>query len=174
MRNFWLVVLTVLIFEGCSTRYAQPKTQPISLQPYTPPSSSNDVPYKPAKTNKIIDILYQEYKKWYATPYKYGGNDCNGIDCSALVQNVYRDGFGIAVPRTTQQQATIGTFVAKKELRAGDLVLFKTGWSSRHSGIYIESGNFLHASTKHGVTISNIHNPYWRSVYWQARRILFY
>lgn len=165
-----VLVIVALSFLGCSTK--NPSTaNHISLKPYTPPLIQ-EVPYKLHNENPITLTIYEQYKKWYSTPYLYGGDSCAGIDCSALVQTVYQDGFGLHVPRDTKHQAAIGNFVEKSDIKEGDLLLFKTGYTSRHSGVYIERGNFLHTSTKHGVMISNINNPYWKEKYWQARRIL--
>ena len=173
MKRFSFALLcTVFLLAGCSTQKPQP-SHIVTLTPAKQPSPK-EFPYTPSKHNAVIDALYEQYKKWYGTPYCYGGTTTQGVDCSALVQTVYFDAFGLHVPRTTKRQAKTGSFVTKKALREGDLVLFKTGWNTRHSGIYIEGGNFLHTSSKHGVTVSNLHNPYWRNVYWQARRVLAY
>jgi len=40
------------------------------------------------------------------------------------------------------------------------------------SGILVANGKFIHSSTKHGVIISSLNNPYWKSKYWQTRRVL--
>jgi len=66
----------------------------------------------------------------------------------------------------------MGKSISRKELKAGDLVFFKTGWLTKHVGIYIAGDKFLHASTSKGVTISYLTNAYWQSKYWKARRIL--
>ena len=173
MKIFLICFTSLLLLYGCSSRDSAPATY-ISLTPYKPDTSSDDIPYKLRKHNPITQTIYEQYKKWYNTPYKYGGMSCNGIDCSALVQIVYKDGFGIHVPRDTAHQAKSGFFVKKSAIKEGDLVLFKTGYRSKHSGIYLEYGNFLHTSTKYGVIISNINNPYWKQHYWQTRRILAY
>lgn len=167
-----VLIAAALTFFGCSSKNFSTANY-VSLDPYTPPSVK-ELPYKLKNENPITLTIYDQYKKWYNTPYLYGGDSCEGIDCSALVQTVYQDGFGLQVPRDTQHQALTGYFVEKSDIKEGDLVLFKTGYKSRHSGVYIERGNFLHTSTKHGVMISNINNPYWREKYWQARRILDY
>ncbi|MBF0242695.1 MAG: C40 family peptidase, partial [Desulfamplus sp.] len=52
-----------------------------------------------------------------------------------------------------------------------DLLFFKTGIVTRHVGIYIEDGLFLHASSSRGVIISRLSNNYWRDTYWKAKRI---
>ncbi|WP_428738308.1 C40 family peptidase [Sulfurimonas sp.] len=170
MKTF-LLLASLILFNGCSTRSSTPKYA--TLKPYTE-QTDNEVPYKLQKHNPITQTIYEQYKKWYNTPYEYGGNSCHGIDCSALVQNVYEDGFGVTIPRDTTHQAKAGHFIKKSAIKEGDLVLFKTSYRSKHSGIYLEYGNFLHTSTKHGVVISNINNPYWKQHYWQARRVLAY
>lgn len=170
MRFFFPLLASILLFSGCSSKSPAPKSS-VKLKPY---KQTKTLPYKLKKKTPITLALYDQYKKWYKTPYKYGGETCYGVDCSALVQLVYKDAFGVKIPRSTKLQEDIGYFVKQQKLRAGDLILFKTGSSKRHSGIYIESGNFLHTSTKYGVTVSNLNNPYWREKYWQARRVLSY
>jgi len=66
-------------------------------------------------------------------------------------------------------QKSVGRY--NKALRAGDMVFFKTGIFTRHVGMYIDKGNFLHVSSSKGVTISSLEDPYWASAYWKAQRI---
>jgi lipoprotein Spr/probable lipoprotein NlpC len=68
-------------------------------------------------------------------------------------------------------QARLGKEVRKDDLRAGDLVFFRTGKTSNHVGIYLEKNKFLHASQKKGVIISRLDNVYWKSSYWKSVRI---
>jgi lipoprotein Spr/probable lipoprotein NlpC len=173
MKTLVLFLGFLLLVSGCSTKKTPKvkKKYEASLLKRALPKKENP-PYKLKTTSAIKEALYDEYKKWYGVKYCYGGTTKNGIDCSAFVQVVYKDAFNLKVPRTTKEQAKVGYHVKKRNIKEGDLVLFKTGWDSRHSGIYIERGNFLHTSTKHGVTISNLNNPYWKTKYWQTRRVL--
>ncbi|MGH8762807.1 MAG: NlpC/P60 family protein, partial [Nitrosospira sp.] len=75
------------------------------------------------------------------------------------------------LPRSTEFQAELGEDIGKAQLRAGDLVFFKTGISVRHVGVYLEGGRFLHASTSKGVMISRLNESYWKSAYWKAKRL---
>ena len=173
MPQILLTLLLALLLLGCSTRVSKPSSHQVTLTPYkkrAPQESS----YQLHKKNAITLALFDEYQKWYGVAYKYGGNSYNGVDCSALVQTLYYDAFGIKLPRTTKEQIKRGSFVGKSYLREGDIIFFKTGWNSLHSGIYLERGNFIHASSKHGVTISNLNNPYWKACYLQSRRVLNY
>ena len=120
---------------------------------------------------KIKQALYSQHKKWKATPYKLGGSSRKGIDCSAFMQVTFLSQFGIQLPRSTEFQAKVGTRIPQKKLKAGDLVFFKTGFSLRHVGVYLEGRRFLHASSSKGVKISSMDNSYWARKYWKAVRL---
>jgi len=131
------------------------------------------------KTNKIESpisvkqVLYSQFSEWKAVKYRFGGLSKNGIDCSGFVYLTYLDNFSIQLPRTTEQQVKKGVKVnTQANLKAGDLVFFKTGVRQRHVGIYLEKRTFLHVSTKKGVIISRLDNPYWKKRYWRAVRVL--
>ncbi len=110
------------------------------------------------------------YNSWKGTPYKLGGTGRRGIDCSAFVQNLYREVYGINLPRTTKRQVEEGKKVRRSSLEVGDLVFFKTGFNLRHVGIYVGDNEFIHASTSNGVIKSKI-THYWDEKYWQSRRM---
>jgi hypothetical protein len=77
------------------------------------------------------------------------------------------------LPRSSKEQAKIGSKIAKKDLRKGDLVFFNTnGKNISHVGIYIGNDKMAHSSTSHGTTIANINDKYYASRYVTARRIL--
>jgi cell wall-associated NlpC family hydrolase len=86
------------------------------------------------------------------TPYVWGGNSLmQGVDCSGLVQQVYKR-LGIEVPRTTYEQARNGKVVNMDNLLPGDLVFYNTGSSDpngigtySHVAIYIGNGQIIHA-----------------------------
>ena len=64
------------------------------------------------KQNKIT-LATKHAKSFIGTPYKYGGNSRNGIDCSSLIQQSYAK-IGVEMPRTAKEQAKMG----KKKWRA--------------------------------------------------------
>lgn len=166
MRLFFLSLTALLLLNGCSSKKVSTpssKVKKTKKSTYTSKAKNN---------NWIANAISKEYKKWDGVTYKYGGTTLKGVDCSSLMQIIYRDAFGLRIPRTTKNQAKIGYKIDKKSSREGDLVFFKTGYKTRHSGIIIKKDKFIHSSTKHGVIVSSLNNPYWKSKYWQTRRIL--
>lgn len=109
--------------------------------------------------------LYSEGCKWLGTPYKYGGNDRNGVDCSGLMVAIYRDALNIKLPRTSRQQSEWCRRVDIKNLQPGDLLFFDTSRDRNgkvsHVGLYLGSGEMLHSSTSRGVIVSTIVDNYY-------------
>ncbi|AOM00537.1 hypothetical protein FBG13_09540 [Cobetia marina] len=118
----------------------------------------------------IREVLLEEHDRWAGTPYRLGGTNSRGIDCSALMQHVFSDGFGIELPRTTRDQVKRGKRIDKSQLKPGDLVFFRPSRRYNHVGVYVGNGYFLHASTSRGVKLSRLDNVYWSQHYWQSRR----
>jgi NlpC/P60 family/S-layer homology domain len=113
-------------------------------------------------------------KKYIGIPYAWGGTSpSTGFDCSGFTSYVYKQ-YDIKLPRTTTDQFNGGTGVKKADLEQGDLVFFTTYKAGpSHSGIYVGSGKFIHASSSKGITISSIDDPYyWGPKYLGARRYL--
>lgn len=94
------------------------------------------------------------------TKYVWGGNSLvNGVDCSGLVQQIYRK-LGIELPRVTYDQAKNGKQVPVNAIRPGDLVFYRPGSRGpEHVGIYVGNGKVVHAAnTKLGTITSNLTN----------------
>jgi cell wall-associated NlpC family hydrolase len=103
-----------------------------------------------------------------------GGTTRTGFDCSGLVLTVYEK-FGIAMPRTSHEQAEFGEKVDRSRLEPGDLVFFRTSGTTKisHVGIYSGDGEFIHASTRSKrVKFDRLDNKYFRKRYATARRVL--
>ncbi|WP_220768015.1 NlpC/P60 family protein [Shewanella sp. MBTL60-007] len=152
-----IVLIFVALLSACSSAPSQ------SLSSGKSPSLSD--------TSETKKQLLQMHREWKGVPYRLGGMSKKGIDCSGFVLLTFQSRFGRQLPRTTAQQRELGKSVSKSQLRAGDLVFFKTGWSTRHVGIYISDSQFLHASTSQGVMISSLNNSYWKQKYWLSRRL---
>jgi len=119
------------------------------------------------------ELMLMEIIKYMNTPYKFGGNSLNGIDCSAFTQNVYRDSWSIEINRSARQQYLQGIPIEdRSELKFGDLVFFNTRRRVKpgHVGIYIGDNLFAHASSSSGVKISSLDHVYYNNRYMGARR----
>lgn len=77
-------------------------------------------------------------------PYRLGGADPAGFDCSGLVQWAFAAA-GVAVPRTTEEQFMWFRPLPREDLQPGDLVFFRL--PQAHVGIYLGAGEFVHAPT---------------------------
>ena len=108
---------------------------------------------------------------WQGVPYNYGGTTRAGVDCSALVQLVFREN-GIQLARGSYEQFRQGVGIPKSKLEPGDLVFFNTnGTSASHVGIYLGDSQFISA-TKNCVEIQPLDMPYWAETYQASRRVI--
>lgn len=112
-------------------------------------------------------------KSFLGTPYRWGGNGPNVFDCSGFTKYVMKM-FKVELNRTSQQQAKQGKYVARSDLRPGDLIIFDK--SHGHVGIYIGDGNFIHASGTQTrpdkVKIDSLTSSYYSGRYAMARNVL--
>lgn len=118
----------------------------------------------------VVDVA----KRWLGVKYRYGGEGRDGIDCSALMMNVYREALGVKLPRTSRAQRDYSTHVNRRDLQPGDLVFFSTlknrsGVS--HVGLYIGNDRFIHASSSRGVVVSQLSDKYFVSHYHSSGRV---
>ena len=119
------------------------------------------------KAKQITDTA----KIYVGVPYKFGGTNPKGFDCSGFVQYVF-DQRKITLPRAADAQYKAGKAITSKELKQGDLVFFSTyEKGASHCGIYLEQGKFIHASSR-GVMVSHLDESYWKTRYLGARRII--
>jgi len=114
-------------------------------------------------------------QKYLGTPYVWGGDSLTqGVDCSGLVQQVYKN-FGLNVGRTTFTQIGEGKAVGQSELQAGDMIFFDTDKSTAgpdHVGIYIGNGKFIHAPRPgKSVEIADMRSGYYQKLFMGGRRI---
>ena len=123
--------------------------------------------------NYVNRQVIEAAKQYIGVPYVFGGNSPKtGLDCSAYVKLVYSH-VGINLPRTADVQYTVGKPVATADLIPGDAVFFQTyAPGASHVGIYLGDGNFIHASSSKGVTISSLNSSYYSTHYIGARRIV--
>lgn len=123
------------------------------------------------KAKKLIDYA----KSFIGTPYKWGGNDEDGIDCSAFIKKVFSFK-GLVLPRTSTQQYHSETLyqISVYSLRPLDLLFFTrpNGQKINHVAMYIGNGRMIHSSrTEAGVEITNINfSDFWSKRFFAAKR----
>lgn len=117
-------------------------------------------------------LLYETVNSWLGVPYKYGGTDRNGIDCSAFVGAVVRQVYNITLHRTANDMLRDVKLISKSQLREGDLVFFtNSNGKVSHVGIYLKDGLFAHSSTSNGVSVSRIGDTYWSKHFYKGGRL---
>ncbi len=117
------------------------------------------------------DHLRSVAESYLGTPYSWGGTSHSGIDCSGFVSQVFREAFGIKLPHNSTAIYDLGGKVDKEDLKAGDIVFFKSWGFIDHSGIYMGKNYFIHSASSVGVSYSTLDAPYFESHYAGARRL---
>lgn len=116
--------------------------------------------------------LIEGVTSWLGVPYRYGGTNHLGMDCSGFVLAVFKNVYGISLPRSTTDMTQDLKRVSRVRIREGDLVFFRTvGRKVSHVGIYLGQYKFIHASTSLGVTVSDMREPYYSQRFVRAGRI---
>mgnify|MGYP001158113178 FL=1 len=129
---------------------------------------SSCISQKKITKSRNIKSIIGEARTYIGTPYKWGGNDNNGIDCSGLLVRSF-ESIGMKIPRTTSQQIDLGKKVSLKKSREGDLVFFAFGKSKRkvtHVGLVSKHNSssdidFIHASSSRGVVETQLIKDYY-------------
>ncbi len=151
VRNVFLLLIGFVLITGCSAS-------------------------RKARTTRIETVI-QTARSYVGTPYRYGGMNRSGMDCSGLLFVAFREA-DLQIPRTSRDQSKYGKKVAMEELRPGDLVFFAAKKRKRkvsHAGLVTEtegsrSVKFIHSSTSLGVVESELYSDYYRSIFVRARR----
>ncbi len=124
-------------------------------------------------TNKAQAIV-NTAKAQLGKPYVWGAEGPNSFDCSGLIYYVYGQN-GINLPRTSREQANVGTTISQSQLQPGDLIFSSTDGSGgvSHVGIYIGNGQMIHAPQAGDVVkVTNANSSYWQSTFVKAKRVI--
>jgi cell wall-associated NlpC family hydrolase len=181
LRLGFLIALCALSAACASTgAVPQPFPSPRGGAPTARPPATDPPPVtepgRPGPLPTPLDRLGQQIAsaalEFRGVPYRNGGADPAGFDCSGLVAYVFGR-YGRVVPRQTSAQFTAGAPVSPGAVRAGDLVFFSTvAPGPSHVGIALDNDEFVHAPSRTGVVrVERLTTEYWRTRFVGARRV---
>lgn len=157
MSNFIRILLIISILIGLAGCGSKP-------QPYQP----NKQKFSYQQRQKIISTAL----KYRGSPYRYGGIDSKGFDCSGLIYRVYLNSINYNLPRTVKKQFNASYAIPMSHATTGDIVFFSIKSNEPdHAGIILDRGRFIHASSSKGVIVSRLANAYYRQKFLCARRL---
>ncbi|WP_219225358.1 C40 family peptidase [Pedobacter antarcticus] len=154
--HYFLLALTwIVIFTSCSSRKHISNAN----------TGSRGAKAADAMAALSSKKLYRFITDWTGVPYRLGGLNKKGIDCSGFALLLNQEIYGQKLPRRSRDQADV---IRKKDLsrlREGDLIFFSFGGREiDHVGIYLNNGYFVHASTSKGVIVDDLNLPAYQRV----------
>lgn len=169
--SFVCIFLILLLFACKSSKNSSSASSNRS-------DKNKNVEVKKSESGKVKQLI-KAAKSYTGTRYKYGGTSRAGIDCSGLTSLSFKE-IGVSLPRTANEQSTLGKKIPLDELKEGDLVFFtdKKGHNKiTHVGIVTDVRSktevrFIHASTKLGVVEADLFADYYKPLILKAVRIL--
>ena len=123
---------------------------------------------KEIKENK----LYSFINEWYGAPYKYGGCEKIGVDCSCFTVNLFEKVYNKKMPRTAGEIYKECDKINIEKAKEGDLIFFKINSNSiTHVGVYLRDKKFVHASTSRGVLVNSLTETYYQKYFYSAGKL---
>ena len=163
-RLFLLAGVALLLAGGCATSSAVPSPFPGAI----PPVSATT----PGSARPGTGGIVQNALRFLGTPYRDGGSDPSGFDCSGFTQYV----FGLShvrLPREVRAQFQTGRKLGLRKIAPGDLIFFSTtAPGASHVGVVLDDHQFVHApSTSGTVRVESYSAPYWNRRIVGVRRV---
>jgi len=180
-RKSLILLITVcqLLITYCSKQF-YPETEFQNIESQAEKKKLKD--FMDAGTEKVINTrnanpedIIKTARQYLGVPHCMGGTTMKCIDCSGLLFAVFGR-YGIQLPHNSEEQARYGEIIAgMNELIKGDLVFFvrsyETHYFITHSGIYLGNNEFIHTSSKNGVTITSLNDPWWKEKFIFGTRV---
>jgi cell wall-associated NlpC family hydrolase len=162
-----LLTLAALTAACASSGKIRPQPFPSPASPGSTIAPQPTVPSGPARSSLIDTAL-----SYRGVPYRNGGSDPKGFDCSGFTQWVFAQS-GVALPREVEEQFKVGQKIKLDDLKPGDLVFFHTvSRGASHVGIFVADDQFIHAPSSKGVVrVESINSSYWAQRFLGARRL---
>ncbi len=176
MKIVVVLAIAVLASACASSGANRPRPFPVPTGGSTPATTPDTAPVVPAPSSRAAapqdEALVATALSFRGTPYRNGGSDPTGFDCSGFTQWVFAQ-YGIALPREVEQQFRVGEEIKEDELKPGDLVFFHTeSRGASHVGIFVADDQFVHAPSSRGVVrVEYINSTYWGRRFVGARRV---
>lgn len=159
LPRLFLVAATLLL-AACSSA-PEPRVERPAAEPVTRDSNATGSVGEKAASYALQQV---------GVPYRYGGDNPSGFDCSGLVQYSYLRA-GRALPRTTGALWDYVTPVRDKDMRAGDLVFFRIAGKMQHVGMYVGDGRFVHApQSGRTVSVATLDSGFYEQAFLRAGR----
>ena len=165
--------LLLAVFCGaCASTGAVPRPFPTPGAPASEPPSAVSSTTAPAAHFDGYALVVGTALSLRGSPYRNGGSDPQGFDCSGFTQYVFAQ-YGVALPREVREQFGKGRAVSPDEVAPGDLLFFSTtAPGPTHVGIAIGGDSFVHAPSSTGVVrVERLGSSYWAPRYIGARRL---
>ncbi|MGH8516951.1 MAG: C40 family peptidase [Panacagrimonas sp.] len=124
-----------------------------------------------ANDSLIRELVLAKGHELLGTDYVYGADREDAVDCSSLVQRMFRSA-GIKVPRTARELVRSGHAVRKGQFAPGDLLFYRWGRSGLHVAVYLPGDRILHASSSRREVVVSPLNSTWARRMVTARRLI--
>jgi cell wall-associated NlpC family hydrolase len=183
MVRLFLILSVSATCAACASTGAVPRPFPLPSGAPTPPPTRVDatpepapptVPRRPGGPTGIADgySISSTALSLRGAPYRNGGLDPAGFDCSGFVKYVFEQ-HGVPMPRDTRNQFSVGKEIDPGRLEPGDLVFFTTiAPGASHVGIAVGGDQFVHAPSTSGVVrVENLSSQYWSTRFIGAKRV---
>jgi murein DD-endopeptidase / murein LD-carboxypeptidase len=157
-----LICLLISVASSCKSRAYKRQNKSADRSYYEQMSEKLGYPL----TGQETPMFLRGVESWLGVPYKFGGCDRNGTDCSCFVRTLYREMYKIDLPRKSEDMQKQSKPVKPEDVREGDLVFFKiNNEKTSHVGVYISNNRFIHASTSKGVMINSLEENYYKKYF---------
>jgi len=174
-----VLVLIALSATACATTGGTPRPRPFPGAPLPPASAPEAAPPPPAGPPLVVPpapvaptAIVSTAMMLRGIPYRNGGSDPSGFDCSGFVQWVFAQN-GIRLPREVREQYDGGETIDLRDVKPGDLLFFETvSRGASHVGLAIGGDQFVHAPSSTGVVrVERFTAGYWSMRFVGIRRI---
>jgi cell wall-associated NlpC family hydrolase len=176
MTRICLIILVAALGSACASSGAVPRPFPTPGGTTAPSPGAPERPGAgtpaPGTSSEIGYAISATALSLRGAPYRNGGADSRGFDCSGFVQYVYAQ-HGVQMPREVREQFRIGEDVDPRRLEPGDLLFFTTvAPGASHVGIALGGDQFVHAPSSNGVVrVENLSSRYWANRFVGAKRV---